>query len=337
MKKIKFLSFAAMAAFIAMGLTSCEKEDFNNEVEAPEVNIPTITIPGVDIPEGYKPGDAVIAIQPTVIGFISVTEGWNDTESAAQNITEDCKITYNGAENFTYTTNADGSISAMSVKIVAEYKLEKNGFSKDYSVEHTVTIPALSAGMVAVITPTLIINAGVSISDPEWIEYEIEIAKETVQGNIELVNTNKYYYTDYTKAYTYQIGYGDVEVEYVNEAYKGNEDLERYIANITRWNGLQDYIVEITVPYLYAESSTLIPYTQEIVTYKNVYGVAVNFSRSSEDEYKEVATATWKSYEMRIFDTNNCDYTESTSGHGSHYHGHGPGGSNAGGGITWAE
>ena len=332
MKKIKFLSFAALAACFAMSLTSCEKEDFTTDVEAPEVNVPTITIPGVTIPEGYKPGDAVVAIQPTVIGFISVAEGWDDAEGAAQNITEDCKITYNGADKFTYTTNADGSINAMTVKIVAEYTLEVNGFSNTYSVEHTVEIPALSAGMVAVITPTLIINAGAEISNPYTITPYEEIKDETVNGQVELVNTNPYYYTDYTAVYTYEIGYGDVEADII-DSYKDNETLINYINNITRWNGLSDYSVDITVPYLYAESSTIIPYTQRVVTYQNVYAVDAEFSRATET----VATVTWKSYEWRIFDTENCTYTESTTGHGSHYKGHGHGGSNAGGGISWAE
>ena len=323
MKKIKFLSCAAMAAFFAMSLTSCEKENFTTDVEAPEVNVPTITIPGITIPEGYKPGDAVVAIQPTIIGFIS---------GEAKTITDACEITYNGKKTFEYTVNADKGISAMTVEIVASYEYPFEGVSKTFSVTQNVNIPALSAGMVAVITPTLIINAeaedgGLSMEEVDWKDEEI-------QGMVELVNTNPYFYTNVTKEYVYPIGAKVIEQK-IEDSFKDNVMISRWInAN----NNREDFYALITVPYLYAESSTKIPFTSTKSTTNWVIKKYVYWNGSEEAEEYIAATFTVEDLWMRIFDTDNCVYTESTTGHGSHYHGHGHGdAANAGGGITWAE
>ena len=323
MKKIKFLSFAAMAAFFAMSLTSCEKENFTTDVEAPEVNVPTITIPGITIPDGYKPGDAVIAIQPTVIGFIN---------EEAKTITEDCKITYNGKDKFEYTVNADKGISAMTVEIVASYEYQLEELTHTFTATHNVEIPALSAGMVAIITPTLIINAageiqGMGMDEVDWADTEIK-------GELELVNQNNKYYTNVTKEYSYPMGRKVIE-QNISDAFKDNAMVNRWI---NACNDREDFTVEITVPYLYAESSTKIPYSyMKSVTYYQITKT-VTWVRSAEEETVVAATFTVEDLMWRIFDTNNCTYTESTSGHGSHWHGHGHGGSgNAGGGIAWGE
>lgn len=323
MKKIKFLSCAAVAAFFAISLTSCEKENFTTDVEAPEVNVPTITIPGVDIPEGYQPGDAVIAIQPSVIGFIN---------GEAKTITDKCKITYNGKDKFEYTVNADKGISAMTVEIVAAYNYTLGGFTKTFTATHVVSIPALSAGMVAVITPTLIINAAGEVEDFE--KDTVEFVKSEMAGKVELVNKNPYFYTNVTKEYSYLVGSKVIE-QTINDAFKNDAKVNDWInAN----NKQENLLTEITVPYLYAESSTLIPYIQEITTTKYQITKTVKWSRSADEETIVAASYTVEDLWMRVFDTEKCEYTESTSGHGSHYHGHGHGNaSNAGGGITWAE
>ena len=322
MKKIKFLSYAAMAAFFAMSLTSCEKESFSTEVETPEVNVPTITIPGVDIPEGYQPGDAVIAIQPTIIGFIS---------GEAKTITDACEITYNGKKDFEYTVNADKGISAMTVEIVASYEYSFEGVSKTFSVTQNVNIPALSAGMVAVITPTLIINA--EAEDGGFSMEEVNWKDEEIQGMVELVNANPYYYTNVTKEYVYPVGAKVIE-EKIEDSFKDNSMINRWIKN---YNNREDFYALITVPYLYAESSTKVPYTATKSTTNYVVKKFVYWNGSEEAEEYTAATFTVEDLWMRTFDTENCVYTESTTGHGAHYHGHGHGGSNAGGGITWAE
>ena len=72
MNKLKFLGSAVMAAFMAFNLASCEKESFTTETDV-TVTPPTITIPGInleDIPQ-YQPGNAVVAIQPTVNALIN--------------------------------------------------------------------------------------------------------------------------------------------------------------------------------------------------------------------------------------------------------------------------
>ena len=44
MKKIKFLSIATMVAFMTLGLSSCEKENFT--VESPEIDVMNEIIQG---------------------------------------------------------------------------------------------------------------------------------------------------------------------------------------------------------------------------------------------------------------------------------------------------
>lgn len=323
MKKIKFLSCAAMAAFFAMSLTSCEKENFTTDVEAPEVNVPTITIPGITIPEGYKPGDAVIAIQPTVIGFI---------DGEAKTITDNCKFTYNGKDKFEYTVNADRGISAMTVEIVASYDYTLEEFTKAFTATHNVSIPALSAGMVAVITPTLIINAGGEVEG--YSLDEIDWNDVTVSGKVELKNENPYFYTNVTMPYAYDMGRKVIN-QTVNDKFKDDAMVNRWM---NAYNDREPFYTEITVPYLYAESSTLIPYEQMVSTTNYEITKTVIWNRSGNEEIVVAASFTVEDLWMRTFYTGDFEYTESTSGHGSHYHGHGHGdSSNAGGGITWAE
>ena len=95
MNKIKFLSSAVMAAFFALGLTSCEKEDFKTDVD---INVPEVEVPDVELPEGYKPGDAVLTIQPTVIAVI---------DGEIKNVTNESKITFNGKDKFEYALTPD--------------------------------------------------------------------------------------------------------------------------------------------------------------------------------------------------------------------------------------
>lgn len=323
MKKIKFLSCTAMAVFMALSLASCEKENFTTDVEAPEVNVPTIELPGIDLPEDYEPGDAVIAIQPTVIGFIN---------GEAKNITNECTITYDGKSDFTYTVNEDGGINTIIVDIKAEYIYKLEELSNTFSATQTVKIPALSAGMVAVITPTLIINAEGEVLG--MFMEELECSDVPAEGKLELVNTNPYYYIDYTKEYTYPIGRKVIE-QNIDPAFTDNTMVNRWI---NACNDRSDFTAIITVPYLYAESSTLIPYNYTISTTKYQIIKSVEWGARSTTTNTIAATFTVEDLWMRIFDTNNCTFTESTSGHGSHYHGHGHGdANNAGGGITWAE
>ena len=146
MNKFKFLSSAVMAAFFAFSLASCEKEDFKTDVD---IDVPEVEIPEVDVPDGYKPGDAVIVIQPTV---------WASIDGVITNVTAASKITYNGNENFSYTVNADKGISAMTVEIAASYDLTVGEETKTLTAAATVNIPALSAGQVVSFSPSLFVS-----------------------------------------------------------------------------------------------------------------------------------------------------------------------------------
>ena len=95
MKKIKFLSCAFLAAIMALGFTSCEKENFNTQTDV-DIDVPVINIPGVVLPPSYQPGDAVLSIQPTVIANIN---GLSTT------VTNEAKITYNGESELKYEVN----------------------------------------------------------------------------------------------------------------------------------------------------------------------------------------------------------------------------------------
>lgn len=334
MKKIKFLSCAAMAAFFAMSLTSCEKENFTTDVEAPEVNVPTITIPGITIPEGYKPGDAVLSIQPTVVGFIN---------GKAQVITDECEITYNGESTFKYTVNDKKGIDEIKgMKIVASYKLTIDNLERTYSAEKVIDIPAMSAGMMAVLTPTLIINASVSATDIQMEEGDV-IYDEIVK-KITITNTNPYFYTDYSFEYEYPVGWYTENVKY-EAGYENDEEVK---AIVDSFNDIYNQITQsnneafnwyalIKPVTVYANSQTVFSFTQwvdktPITLYKNV-----TWSRSGETQKVDLVKFDY-CYYYSSMENPTFEYLPNANGHGTHYHGHGHGdAANAGGGITWAE
>lgn len=152
MNKIKFLGSAFMAAFFAFSLASCEKENFKTEVdyEQPDVIIPD------DEPE--KKGDAVISVQPTV---------WALIDGNINNVTSDSKITYNGKAKLEYTVNSDQGTSAMTIAIVATYDAKVGDETKTLTATANLEIPALSAGQVYVVSPTLIMRAQSDVVTPE--------------------------------------------------------------------------------------------------------------------------------------------------------------------------
>lgn len=333
MKKIKFLSCAAMAAFMAFGLASCEKEDFTTKVEA-DVQAPTITIPGITFPEGYKPGDAVVSIQPTVVGFINGT---------AQVITDECTITYNGEPSFKYTVNANKGIDEIKgLKIVASYKLTLDNFEKTYTAEKTIDIPAMSAGMMAVITPTLIINASVSETGIQIEKGNTVYSEQTKK--IVITNNNPYYYTDYKFVYEYPVGWYVEDVKYM-EGYENDEEVKNTVESFNtiyeqinnQMYEAYDWYADIENVTVYANSQTVFTFTQwididPITLYKDV-----TWSRAGTTEKVELATFNF-SYYYSSMENPTFEYLPNADGHGNHYHGHGhDDAANAGGGITWAE
>ena len=142
-----------MAAFFVLGMTSCEKEDFNTKTDV-DVNAPVVNIPGVTIPEGYKPGDAVVSIQPSVIAVIN---------GDVINVTEEATITYNEKEKLEYTLEADRSIKEFAVNIVASYETEVNDSVFTLTAQKVVNVPTLSAGQVAIFTPTMVMSLNFNI------------------------------------------------------------------------------------------------------------------------------------------------------------------------------
>ena len=323
MKKVKFLSFAALAACFAMTLASCEKENFTTDVEAPSVNVPTITIPGITLPEGYQPGQAVIAIQPTVIGFIN---------GETKTITDECTITYNGESEFKYEPNSEKGIDPTEVAIKAEYVYQLEELSNTFSVEQTIKIPALSAGMIAVVTPTLILTAegevsGMGIETVKW--------ENLTEGKtITLKNDDPYHYTDWTVYPNIEVG-SKVTAEEIAPEFVNNILVNRWIeAHNDVWNWGD--VFPLVVDYIPADASVIIPYTIEGDTtdYK-----IVKKAEWSDGSTTEVVAATFtvrSIYTVKI-DAANATFTESTNSHGGHGHGHGNDNANAGGGIYWDE
>lgn len=144
MNKFKFFGSAIMAAFFAFSLASCEKEDFKTDVD---IDGDEIIIPGNE-PE--TKGDAVISLQPVV---------WAVIDGNIDNVTSEATITYNGKAKLEYTVNSDQGTSAMTVEIVATYDAKVGDETKTLTATANIEIPALSAGQVYVLSPTLIMRA----------------------------------------------------------------------------------------------------------------------------------------------------------------------------------
>lgn len=155
MNKFKFLGSTLMAAFFAFGLASCEKEDFNTKVD---IEGDEVIIPG-DEPD--KKGDAVISVQPTV---------WALIDGEISNVTSESTITYNGKTKLEYTVNSDQGTSAMTIAIIATYDAKVGDETKTLTATANVEVPALSAGQVYVVSPTLIMRAQSDIETPELPE-----------------------------------------------------------------------------------------------------------------------------------------------------------------------
>ena len=187
MKKIKFLSCIAMAAFMAIGFTSCEKENFNTDTNV-TVTPPTINIPG--LPESYKPGDAVVSIQPSVNALIN---------GEISNVTAAATIKFGDVEKKNYVITGQ-TINAQDITISVSYTAKVDGFEKVLEATEVVSIPALEAGMVAIITPTiwLSINAEGYTFAKAGEDEESAIAKNYV-----ITNATDYWYSDCTAELIY--------------------------------------------------------------------------------------------------------------------------------------
>ena len=323
MKKTKFLSCAVMAAFMALGLSSCEKENF--VVEAPEVDVdvPQITIPGINIPEGYKPGDALISIQPSVLALIN---------GEAKTVTDETTFTFNGEKEFTYTVKEDGSIDKMDVKVVATYVANVKGFEKTLTAETTVKIPNLAAGQVAIMYPTLM----VSVDGEVDFTYDSSTTPGTVVKEAkEIKNMTDYCYERLDGEVSVKVGYKLIDSK-IEDAYKENETVKSIIDS---YDNTWEERHPITVEHLYAQTMARVPYTVTVETIEGEIYEKIDWSRSENQKLAATFKAEYRS--GVIFDLPNTEYNLNLDGNGhghGHGHGHGDGdSSNAGGGIIWGE
>ena len=304
MNKFKFLSCAVMAAFFAMGITSCEKENFapNVDIEAPDT--PVIEFPDIEIPQL---GDAVISIQPQVVAIIN---------GKITNVTKDATITYNGKEKLEYNV-VDKGVAAMDVELVASYDYEIEGETKTFNAEYTINVPTLSAGQVAIFTPTLVITINYETEkpgtdepgtdepgtdDPETESLGLFIEKgasETVNnpGTIEFKNETNYYYTNVKGSTLNTVKNGAfVEETKINEGYESNEKLATIISSLEQGSMIN---IEFSNLSIYAGSLTIIPFKQVVKT--TPYKVVEKFETRATTS-KEAATFNVVDYSY-IIDT----------------------------------
>lgn len=317
--KIKFLSYVAVAALFAMGITSCEEEDFNTKVDT-EVTPPSITIPG--LPEGYKPGDAVISIQPSV---------WAIIDGNIQNVTAVATIKFDGAEQKVYTKSSANGFTTQSIEIAASYKLNEE---TTLTAETTVEVPALAAGQVAIFNPTLVMSY--KGDDATFVfagEPSVSPEKTVQKGYVEFDNASQYYYLDVTKTLEIETSKSQTKDVVIESAYQGNEKLQ---AIVNAFNTSTTENCEFKFD-LWPETKTCFSIEQVVVEKKYQIDANVNVTRSAS---VKAAAFTVEEYNC-IIDTKNVKYFNTGhgyTGHGhahSHGHGHGHGADNAGGGIVW--
>ena len=339
-----------MAAFFVLGMTSCEKEDFNTKTDV-DVNAPVVNIPGVTIPEGYKPGDAVVSIQPSVIAVIN---------GDVINVTEEATITYNEKEKLEYTLEADRSIKEFAVNIVASYETEVNDSVFTLTAQKVVNVPTLSAGQVAIFTPTMVMSLNFNIEDdqpggdqpggdqpggdePGGDEPKEELVSlgffmnntNDVKFNdfkLTFENVTDYYYTGVTGTSEKEMPKGGfvsdvkIEDEYKNHAYIAT--LENIIKGLNQGK-MEKIVIEDMI--LMAKSLTVYPICQ--IENEASYNVVEKFDIVTRAQTsKNVASFKVTDYSY-IIGKPETDINLNGHGHG-HGHGNGHGNiSNAGGGI----
>ena len=320
MKKIKFLCCTALVAFMAFGLASCEKENFNTENNV-TVTPPTIIIPGIEIPERYEPGDAIIAIQPKVNAFIN---------GSIINVTEDAIIKING-ETKKHEVLTGKTIAAQDVKIEVSYTAVIDGFEKELTATDNISIPAMQAGMVAIINPTI----WLSINGESSIYSEVEIGDEIWDNySVTLTNNSDYWYSDATAELEYIVPGCYVTKSEIEEAYQSDEEVKEIIDSYTEGLGteLKKQTLKLENVVVYAQSLTIIPYSQSRKSVEYTFFKSMDWSRAAETI--KVASINTEEYFEIAFNANDIKTNINLQGEGhGHGHGHGHGSGNAGSGI----
>ena len=343
MNKFKFLSSAVMAAFFAFGLASCEKEDFKTDVN-PEINAPTINIPGVDLPDSYKPGDAVVSIQPTV---------WAVINGEVQNVTALTTIKFNDVEMDSYTKTSSTGFAAMTVKIAATYEATVGEEKKTLSAEATIEVPALTPGQVAIFTPTLVMSAksetggdtpgGDTPGDTEYGPYFRfnEVTEPVVKYHCDYANYLNYWFPAMTITSDKEFmlnGTYVTDINIINKNFETKANTE-----INKFNTAEKAPIVFENVTVYANSVTCIEF--ETQTTKKYYTYFEGTDSRAADDPIATFVVNETSYKITKYNTG-LALPGSGHGHGhgsvGHNHGHGNahdhghGGNNAGGGIVSA-
>lgn len=330
MKKIKFLSCAALAAFMAFGLASCEKENFNTDANV-TVTTPTINIPGIEIPDSYKPGDAVVSIQPSVNALVN---------GEILKVTDKAIVKFNGEESDKkYKVLTGQTIAAQEIAISVSYTANVEGFEKTLEATDVVSVPALQAGMVAIITPTIWLSA---TAEGYFLETGITTVEKEIEKKYAIKNPTDYWYSDYDVVLPYVIegSYLKGEPE-IMAGYENDETVVKILDTYAKALSTElKYNEKVTLKDLnvYAQSLTIIPFSQEVISTEYEIKKEMTWSRSSE--IKTVAKFTVEKYGKVQYDENDIKYDVNLEGEGHGHghgegHGHGHGGNdNAGGSIV---
>lgn len=325
MNKIKLFGCALMGAFMAFNLASCEKENFSTSTDV-TVTPPTINIPGVEMPETYQPGDAVVSIQPTVNALIN---------GSISNVTESATIKI-GGKTTKYDVITGKTIAAQEITISVSYTVVIEGFEKILEATEKVHVPAMEAGMVAIITPTI----WVSINSKGYIAQESEEKEDdVVKKNISIVNVENVWYPQEEAVIKFV-----KEGSYVKDlkyaaGYENDSEVKAEVEKITKGMSkeLEYATAEVKVD-VYAQSQTIIPISQSIISTDYEIKKMIEWSRAADE--KVVATFTVVEYGAFTIHTNeiktniNLKGEEYGHGHAGHGDGHGHGSLNAGGSIV---
>lgn len=309
MKKINFLNginamFALAVVALATTFTSCEKEEFNVNVE---------------------PVNAQATISPIVL-YVDLNTG------VSKDVTSEVTPTYSQGPVFTGNPTLAATTATVSVTYAG------------ISATATVQVPALQAGMFATLTPTItLIKPKTETETTITVEISDPVAGDVVTVKADRVgeerNTTDYWFNRVGK-YTKKSGNKVVEQKIIAANMEEHERIERIFKALG--GTYQEELMEIADVPVYAHSMTqiLVTYTVATTEYKIVKKTTTTTTTKADGVKEEViAKAKVESYTTTKAEVKHSipipDHNHAPAGHG-HGHGHGDGG-NAGGGIVVPE
>ena len=316
-----------MVAFMALGLSSCEKENFRSEFDV-EVDAPVI-------PDAAP---AVVSINPNVLAFIN---------GSAKNVTNDAEITYTLP-----TAGKDGTIAAqqvtINVKYTAEVEVYGEKLTKEVTATETVNVPALGKGMCCVLNPTIVLSVQTNVESVSPSKGQTtELTPEP--KNVTIKNETQYFYTDVNGEYEYKSGTEVENINWIEDSFKYDNEIN---ATINEFNKIEMKKKKVENIVVMAQSQTIIK--AEVFKRSTEYVIKKNISlgRTTTDSMElEIVKFNVVEY-YGIQDNSNAGAKSDENpngydvniniqgvGHG-HGHGHGSGhgnSSNAGGGLVWGE